>query len=257
MYLFPQKRQFPNMAKVIKRKRGRPRKNPAPEPKNKSNDEEGTMKHGLSGENPTENFPQKLNKTDDPTENTDSLENTSEDVPTEELDDMPTASDNPPDEKPPSTEMPKQWTDVPILELAKQGWYYRARAEGQGKSGVKYMYIRNRNNEKSLGRWSPELEKSLFELYPILYKPKGLEELEPSTGKGLGSKPFFNVPIKRVAVIPGDYRPTMDVIRYYHIYKNNGFLGDFSDFMNGIVGTHFVKCHGVFLPVYINEELIQ
>jgi len=216
---------------MSKRRRGRPKKYPPPEPEN-------------NGENEEDIIPQ----------NTDQTENPSEDVPTEELDDMPTDSDNPPDEKFPSTEMPKQWTEVPILELAKQGWYYRSRAEGRG---VKYMYIRNRNNEKSLGRWSPELEKSLFELYPILYRPKGVEEPQKSTGKGLGSKPFFNVPIKRVAVIPGDYRPTLDVVRYYHIYKNNGFLGDFSDFMNGIIATHFVKCHGIVLPVYVNEELIQ
>ena len=227
-------------------KRGRPRKNPTPEPKNNSDDGEDTVKHDLSGVNPTENSSQELNKTDNPTENTDSSENL--------LEDASTASEKLPHDRFPLTEIPEQWTDVPILELAKQGWYYRARSTD--KSGSKYMFIRNRTNERSLGQWSPELEKLLFEHYPILYKPKGVAELEPSTGKGLGSKPFFNVPIKRIAVIPGDYRPTMDVIRYYHIYKNNGFLGDFSDFMNGIIVAHFVKCHGIVLPVYVNEELI-
>jgi len=220
-------------------KRGRPRKVPTPE--NNSDDGEGII-------------PQ---DSENPTENDDQLENPLKDTSTEELGDIPTDDENLPDDNTPLTGVPKQWTDVPILELAKQGWYYRARAGGQGKSGGKYMCIRNRNNEKSLGRWSPELEKKLFELYPILYKPKGVEAEQPSTGRSLGSKPFFNVPIKRIAVIPGDYRPTMDVIRYYHIYKNNGFLGDFSDFMNGIVTAHFVKCHGIVLPVYVNEELIQ
>lgn len=234
---------------MIKRGRGRPRKNPTPEPKNNSDDGEDTVKHDLNGENPTENSPQELNEPDDSTENTDSLEKPLEGA-------FTVVSEKLPHDRFPLREIPEQWTDVPILELAKQGWYYRARAAD--KSGIKSMFIRNRNNERSLGRWSPEAEKLLFELYPILYKPKGVEaEPESSTGKGLGSKPFFNVPIKRIAVIPGDYRPTMDVIRYYHIYKNNGFLGDFSDFMNGIVGTHFIKCHGIVLPVYVNEELIQ
>lgn len=225
-------------------KHGRPRKNPPPEPE----------KNGANGENI---IPQNSEKINNPAENTDQAENPLEETPKEELDDAPTTSGKRPDSTLPPTGVPKQWTEVPILELAKQGWYYRARAEGQGKSGGKYMYIRNRNNERSLGRWSPELEELLFKLYPILYKPKGVEAESPksSTGKGLGSKPFFNVPIKRIAVIPGDYRPTLDVIRYYHIYKNNGFLGDFSDFMNGIVTTHFVKCHGIVLPVFVNEEL--
>jgi hypothetical protein len=229
-------------------KRGRPRKNPPQEPENIGDDGENTLKQDLSSENPTEISPQELNKTDNPTENTDSSENP--------LEDTSTVSEKLPHDRFPLTEIPEQWNDVPILELAKQGWYYRARSTD--KSGSKYMFIRNRTNERSLGQWSPELEKLFFERYPILYRPKGeAEPPEPSTGKGLGSKPFFNVPIKRIAVIPGDYRPTMDVIRYYHIYKNNGFLGDFSDFMNGIVGTHFVKCHGIVLPVYVNEELIE
>lgn len=223
-------------------KRGRPRKNPTPEPEN-------------NGENGEDIIPQVLSKTEVPTENNDDSEGSLEEVSAENLD-MPATSETPPDGGSPLTEIPKQWTEVPILELAKQGWYYRSRPVD--KSGGKHMFIRNRNNERSLGRWSPDLEKMLFERYPILYKPKGVEaEPAPSSGRSLGSKPFFNVPIKRIAVIPGDYRPTMDVIRYYHIYKNNGFLGDFSDFMNGIIATHFIKCHGVFLPVYVNEELIQ
>ncbi len=228
-------------------KRGRPRKRLIPDAMDVLNDGKSIEDEDLRGGNPTEISPQELNKTDNPAEKTDSSDNS--------LEDTSTMSEKLPHDRFPLTEIPGQWNDVPILELAKQGWYYRARSTD--KSGSKYMFIRNRTNEKSLGRWSPEAEKLLFERYPILYKPKGVEELESSTGKGLGSKPFFNVPVKRVAVIPGDYRPTIDVIRYYNIYKNNGFLGDFSDFMNGITVTHFVKCHGIVLPVFVNEELIQ
>jgi len=223
-------------------KRKRLKKNPAPEPENNNDDGEDIISQVLS-------------KSEIPTENNGDPEGFLEEVSAENLR-TPTTSETHSDDGVPSTDIPKQWTEVPILELAKQGWTYRSRPADT--KGGKYMYIRNRETERSLGRWSPELEQLLFERYPILYKPKGVEaEPPPSSGRSLGSKPFFNVPIKRIAVIPGDYRPTMDVIRYYHIYKNNGFLGDFSDFMNGIIATHFMKCHGVFLPVYVNEELIE
>jgi hypothetical protein len=240
MYLFPTKK-----AVHIMRKRGRPRKNPPPEPENNSDDGEDIIPQ--KSENPTEN--------ENPTEA--SLEETITDSP------QPIDSKQSPTDASQSIEIPEEWKDVPILDLAKQGWTYRRKPD---KRGIEYMHIRNRTNERGLGRWSPEREKLFFELYPILYKPKGVE-IEPpaltrtgidlSSEKGLGKRPFFNVPIKRIAVIPGDYRPTLDVVRYYHIYKNNGFLGDFSDFMNGIIATHFVKCHGIVLPVYVNEELIQ
>jgi hypothetical protein len=160
-------------------------------------------------------------------------------------------------------DIPEAWENIPLLELGKKGWTYRRKAD---KKGVEYMHIRNRSNERGLGRYTPEREKLFFELFPIFYRPnKGVETEPPEivgegpnipSEKGLGRKPFFNIPIKRVAVIPGDYRPTMEVIRYYHLYKNNDFPGDFSDFMNGIIRHHFVKCNGVALPVYINEELI-
>jgi len=219
-------------------KRGRPRKNPPLETENNGEDGEDIIPQ--NSENLTEN-----NK---PTETS----------PQEEMTDTTqsnTATN--PETVPKAIDVPKEWSEIPIIELSKQGWTYRHRTDSGGRE---YMYIRNRTNEKSLGRYSPEREKLFFDLYPILYKPKGVETETPdgsSSEKGLGKRPFFNVPIKRIAVIPGDYRPTMDVIRYYHVYKNNGFLGDFSDFINGIIATHFVKCHGIVLPVYVNEELIQ
>jgi len=219
-------------------KRGRPRKNPTPEPESNGNNEETIITPEL-GEtnNPTEFPPQEI------------LPDTSQPKPLDTL--PPNASD--------ALQVPTEWSDIPIIDLAKQGWTYRRRPDNDGRI---YMAIRNRTNEKSLGRWSREREKILFEVYPILFKPKKVETETPmgiqtDGSKGGGNRPFFNVPIKRIAVVPGDYRPTMDVIRYYHIYKNNGFLGDFSDFMNGIIATHFIKCHGVFLPVYVNEELIE
>lgn len=223
-------------------KRGRPRKKPTLGVRNNNDDGEGTMKRDLSGENPTEISPQEEMPTD--------ISQTNE-------------SGIPPKAVPKSIEVPEEWSDIPVIDLSKQGWTYRHRTD---KDGREYMYIRNRTNERSLGRYTPEREKLFFQLYPIMFKPKGVEIESPaltrtgidlSSEKGLGKKPFFNVPIKRIAVIPGDYRPTLDVVRYYHIYKNNGFLGDFSDFMNGIITTHFVKCHGIVLPVFVNEELIQ
>lgn len=233
---------------MSKRKRGRPRKNPTPEPENKSDDGEDTISQDLSeAENPTENNnPAEISPQEVPTDTSQSK--SSEAIPQSTSD---------------ALQVPTEWSDIAVVDLAKQGWTYRKRADEDGRI---YMAIRNRTNEKSLGRWSREREKLLFELYPILYKPKGAETESPeltragidlSSGTGLGKRPFFNVPIKRIAVIPGDYRPTLDVVRYYHIYKNNGFQGDFSDFMNGIITTHFMKCHGVFLPVYVNEELIE
>ncbi|MCJ7633420.1 hypothetical protein MUP77_13665, partial [Candidatus Bathyarchaeota archaeon] len=224
-------------------KRGRPRKVPTQEPENIGDDGEGALKQDLNDENPTDN--------DNSPEA--SLEETITDNP------RPINSEqNPPDTLPP-VEVPKQWRNVPILELGKQGWSYRRKPD---KKGIEYMHIRNRTNERGLGRYTPEREKLFFQLYPIFYKPKSAEtesspEIIDSSGdRAFGKKPFFNVPIKRVAVIPGDYRPTMEVIRYFHTFKNNDFPGDFSDFVNGIIFHHFVKCNGIALPVYINEELM-
>lgn len=219
-------------------KRGRPRKNPPQKPRNISDDEESIIKEGLVGENPTEISPQEELLTD-----------TAQEEPSKVV----------PEDAPNALEIPAEWSDIAIIDLAKQGWTYRKRIDDDGRA---YMYIRNRTNERSLGRWSREREKLLFELYPILYKPQKVETETPAEpqddgSKGLGKRPFFNVPIKRIAVIPGDYRPTLDTIRCFHVYKNNGFPGDFSDFMNGIIRTHFMKCHGITFPLYINEELIQ
>jgi len=63
------------------------------------------------------------------------------------------------------------------------------------------------------------------------------------------------VPIRRIAVIPRDFIPTIDVIRYFQIIKNNGYTGDFSQFVNDIIIEHFVRCNGIVLPVLLRETM--
>lgn len=141
----------------------------------------------------------------------------------------------------------EKWTILDIPKKIGKGWHYRIKTKNDG---TRYMTIRHANTERSLGRYTPEREKLLFKMFPRL-------PFAPSVPKVRAIKQFMSVPIRKVAVIPRDYQPTIDVIRYFHIFKDNGFPGDFSDFINGNVKDHFVRCHGIVLPVLLEETEVQ
>ena len=144
-------------------------------------------------------------------------------------------------------EVPERWKEIPLADYVDKGWKYRVKTK---PNGTQYMCIRHRNQERSLGRYTPEREKLLYETFPKL---KFQSQVTRSRGKGIGSRGLLAVPIKRVATIPRDYKPALEVIRYFQIFKNNGFPGDFSDFINGNIMDHFVRCNGVILPVLLED----
>lgn len=136
-----------------------------------------------------------------------------------------------------------KWEEKGIGDLAEKGWTYRKKTKS---SGAEYMCVRFKNQERSIGRYNPETEKILFKTFPKL--------AETTKTRGRPQKAFLSVPIKRVAVVPRDYKPIIEVLRYWQIFKNNGFPGDFSDFINGNLMDHFVKCNGIILPILLNPE---
>lgn len=151
------------------------------------------------------------------------------------------------------SEYPKEWIGKPIAEVIGKGFRYYKKRQSNGKT---YMVLRRGRHDKGLGAWTQEKEQKLFNYYPQLGTMAGIPKLAPQhIGGTVGGRPLLSVPIRRVAIIPRDYIPNIDVIRYFQIMKNNGFGGDFSQFINDIVTEHFVRCHGIVLPVLLREEV--
>lgn len=145
--------------------------------------------------------------------------------------------------EPVEPDIPKKWLKLDIPSLIAEGWTYRQKTKPNGRS---YMTIRTKDKERSLGPYTEENEALLFQLFPQLQFP-------PSRKRS--NKPFLSIPIRRVAVVPKDYKPSIDIIQYFHIFKANGFPGDFSDFINGNLMDHFVGCNRIFLPVMTEEQI--
>ena len=158
-------------------------------------------------------------------------------------------------------EYPKDWIGKPIAEVIGKGFRYYKKLQSNGKT---YMVLRRGRHDRGLGAWTQEKEQKLFNYYPQVGTMAGISPLAPMHKGGTarqhvggtpGNRPLLSVPIRRVAIIPRDYIPNIDVIRYFQIMKNNGFGGDFSQFINDIVTEHFVRCHGIVLPVLLREEM--
>lgn len=148
---------------------------------------------------------------------------------------------------------PKDWRNKPVEQLVASDYKYYKKALKDGKV---YMILRKGRHDKGLGRWSEEKERKLFRFFPSLspFGDVGRTKDMPSRAGVKHSRGFLSIPIRRVAVVPRDYIPTIDVIRYFQIMKNNGFPGDFSKFINDIIIEHFVSCHGIVLPVMLRDE---
>lgn len=145
-------------------------------------------------------------------------------------------------------EYPAEWKDKAkeIADSVGKGFkYYR-----KTQHGKTYMLLRKGNNEVWLGTHSEEKEGKLFTFYPNTALPAGYIRPPPWTPQGTAQpRSFLAVAINRVAIIPRDYIPSISVIRYFQLLKDNGFPGDFSQFINDIVTRHFSVCNGVTLPV--------
>lgn len=143
-----------------------------------------------------------------------------------------------------------------MTESVDSGFKYYRRQKGDKV----YMLLRKGNHDFGLGLQSEEKEGKLFAFFPQLETygsiPRPAPWVPTSTA---GATPqrhsFLSVPINRVAIIPRDYVPSISVIRYFQITKENGFEGDFSQFINDVVTRHFASCHGIILPVLLEEEI--
>lgn len=121
--------------------------------------------------------------------------------------------------------------------------------------GIIYMVLRKGKKDLSIGQWSLEREAKLFHFYPYLGTCAGIPKPVPFGSQSQGPHGYLSIPLNRIAVIPREYVPTINVIRYYQIIVANGFPGDFSQFINDIVTHHMEDCHGMTLPVMLEEEM--
>lgn len=154
--------------------------------------------------------------------------------------------------KPSEDKILKKWKNLDVSSMVQRGWQYRVKTKLNGKQ---FMTLRKGKSDRGLGGYTPSKEKLLFKYYPEL--KEDFIRRQVSRDRRTGSrraKPFLSVPISRLAVVPTNYRPTLKVIRYFNTFKANDFPGDFSDFINGNIEDHFVKCNGIILPVLIEES---
>lgn len=158
---------------------------------------------------------------------------------------------------------PKEWVEKDLPTLVAKGFKYYKHAKPDGRT---YMLLRHKRKDKGIGLYTEEKEQKLFHFFPNLETMGGIpkpppwvpgDEVQPPGGSSLpGAKhSFLGMPITRVAVIPREYVPSINVIRYFQIIKENGFPGSFSDFINDIVNRHFEVCNGIKLPVMLEEEI--
>lgn len=139
-----------------------------------------------------------------------------------------------------------------MADAIDQGFRYYRRNIGNKI----YMLLRKGRKDISLGQCTEEREGKLFHFFPYLTTQAGIPKPPPwvSQGATAQGRQFLSVPINRIGIIPRDYVPTIEVIRYFQILKKNGFPGDFSKFINDIVEHHMADCHGISLPVMLEEE---
>lgn len=150
-------------------------------------------------------------------------------------------------------EYPKEWLTKDIPTLAQKGFRYYKRALRDGRV---YMTLRKGNKDKGIGLFTEEKEGKLFHFFPQLGTSAGVVRPPPWAGTPSNpqSRSFGAVPISRVAIIPRDYVPSLNVIRYFQIVKEQDYPHDFSTFINDVVTRHFQHCKGITLPVVLETE---
>jgi hypothetical protein len=144
--------------------------------------------------------------------------------------------------------------------------------------GINYLTMRKRDSEYSLGQYSPERANLLLEKFPQLNTDPSQNTTEGSIptvagkfphldidgtvgdtdGENMGnstlrkqSSKFLSVPpLKRDALFPKEYQPSLKIIRFFEAYKNNGGTADFSAFINDLVLVHLTECHKFDLDIH-------
>lgn len=154
-------------------------------------------------------------------------------------------------------DFPKEWKErgAQIREMVGKGFKYYKRNVGDKV----YMLLRKGRFDRGLGQWTEEKEQKLFTFFPTLDVMGKIQRPAPfvPSGRPQGGHSFLGVPIARVAIIPREYVPSINVIRYFEIVKENGFPNDFSKFINDIVTHHMRDCHGIKLPVMIEDGAVE
>lgn len=181
-----------------------------------------------------------------------------------------------------------KWKGTPVTELVEDGWRPHRKMK---HDGTLYLTMRKGNHERSLGLYDPEKHLAIKMILPpskmqvdrtdeeiirpdmmkigspdpdSSSSPETEQENEEETEIGEPEsiplqvrKPqstFLRTPITRHATIPKTFVPTIKVLRYFEILKETGYTGDFNEFVNEIVETHWEKCHGLLTPLIIRQK---
>lgn len=161
------------------------------------------------------------------------------------------------------TNFPAEWINKDIPAKVQKGFKYYKHSKPDGKT---YMSLRLGKKSIGLGAYDEEREGKLFHFFPDLETMGGIVPAvwhpdassittTPHGGRAGAQHSYLGMDIKRLAVIPREYVPSLNVVRYYQIMRENGFPGDFSMFINDVVDAHFRKCNGIKLPVMLEEEM--
>lgn len=173
------------------------------------------------------------------------------------------------------------WHDVPVTQLIAEGWRPHRKVK---RDGSEYLTIRKGKQERSLGRYDAKKHAIIKKALPpprtnIVQPTPELIDVDENNSAGLasGEEPnelalkvtegdetssprkvrppqstLLRMPIQKHVVFPKSYVPTIKVMRYFEILKERGYNGDFNQFVNEVVETHFEKCHGIYMPlVYV------
>lgn len=157
-----------------------------------------------------------------------------------------------------SPDYPKEWLDRNLPDLVDKGFRYYVRVTADGR---KYMNMRKKRLDRGLGAWTEEKEAKLFHFFPNVgtaagvVKPPPWAPISNQTPANPQGRSFLGIPISRVAIIPRDFVPSINVIRYFQIFKEQGYPGDFSGFINESVTNYMVYRYHLTLPVMLEEEM--
>lgn len=144
-------------------------------------------------------------------------------------------------EEPEKPKIPERWKKLNIKKMVEEGWRPRIKKSGR----FEYLTMRFGNEERSLGRYSDEKWDLLVDMFPNL-------DLSGRTAGGVSPKgrhaSLLRARMTKGIAIPKSFVPDLHTLRAWEeMQKNTKFKGDFSQFVNDIIYTHFVKCRGVIL----------
>ena len=172
-------------------------------------------------------------------------------------------------------EMPEHWKMLPLEQWVNEGYKPRVKKV----HGNDYLIIRKGKAERSLGRFSQENWDLLHDLFPKLKvaleenvseenvpQGKDFPTVEATIGRRQTPSPnvprpnkpgssFLGVRLNRPTLFPKTYMPSLKIVRFYEVYREEGGTSDFSTFINDIVETHLRKCHGYMIDLLPIEPI--